>query len=344
MRRQILQNKDVIITTPTSSGKSIAFNVPVFETLLTAPRAATALFLFPLNALASDQQEKLVFLNSKLPAESRLRIQILSSAVKISERERTMAEEVPDIIITNPDIIHHQLAKYREPSWKNWREFLRRLRIVVIDEAHQNIGVFGTNVANMVRRLYCIMNSIQPGVHSRLRFIIASATVGNATELAQRILSRKSIHRLAWIKESGAAAFERVTLCLAAESNPKLTVSKLIDLVVKQGMNGIVFVNTIRSAYDLLDFMQSYQDGKAAPGQQKPFMQAKSVSRIYTASVPKKTKDGILSEFKSGRCRIVISTNALEAGVRGLFFAIRARSYLGSCLFRLIFRTWRFAL
>jgi DEAD/DEAH box helicase domain-containing protein len=315
VRRNILQNKDVVITTPTSSGKTIAFNVPVFENLIKFRHQASALYLFPLNALASDQEDKIKKLNEKLPPDLQMRILILSGQTKSHEREKMMAQGVPDIIITNPDILHYQLSRYKEPAWQNWRQFLERLRILVLDEAHSNTGVFGTNVSNLFRRLYIIMNRIKPGSHARLRFIIASATVGNALDLARRLMGRKGIHRLCWIKESGAAAFERSTICLAAESNSKLAVAKLINMIVLHGMNGIVFVNSIQAVYDLMQFMQQYGD-KSSNG--KPFDQASKVCRVYNASMDQGKKNQVLADFKKGKCRVVISTNALEAGVRDI--------------------------
>ena len=153
--------RDLIITTPTSSGKSLSFNLGVFEYFIrkreTEPEAEdinlSALYLFPLNALAKDQLDKLELFNSKLPQRDRLRIVSIHGSLSCfhplhsrtypypplggmpyGERLKCFAERPPHILVTNPDILHHQLYRGRtgERGWENWRVFLQRLRFVVL--------------------------------------------------------------------------------------------------------------------------------------------------------------------------------------------------------------------
>lgn len=145
MRNAVRQNKDIILTTPTSSGKSLSFNLPIFEKILRNPDETCVLYLFPLNALAKvpnlqlllifpkDQTEKIRKFNDLLPAENRLKIAIMTGEVSMEDRlkfvhlevELTMIcrefrESPPHIIITNPDLLHFQLAK-KDYKWNNWR-------------------------------------------------------------------------------------------------------------------------------------------------------------------------------------------------------------------------------
>lgn len=112
--------------------------------ILRNPGATCALYLFPLNALARDQEEKLKSFNDSLPPEKQLKIVTLIGEVSMENRKEFFADGPPHILICNPDLLHYQLNRGRQSGWKNWTEFLKRLRIVVLDEAHSYSGILGT--------------------------------------------------------------------------------------------------------------------------------------------------------------------------------------------------------
>ncbi len=160
-----LDGKNVIITTPTASGKTLAFNVPVFEALLN-DKKATALYLYPMKALSNDQLKTLKAMDAALGTKALPSIYDgdtpQSARAGIRDRAR--------IIVSNPYAIHRYL------SWHDrWRQYFSGLKYVVIDEAHTYRGVFGSNVAMLIRRLRRILKRYGADP----QFILSSATIAN---------------------------------------------------------------------------------------------------------------------------------------------------------------------
>jgi DEAD/DEAH box helicase domain-containing protein len=174
----ISEGKNAAIVTSTASGKTICYNIPVIETLL-ADREATALFLFPTKALAQDQLRGLGNFCSRVPD--------LAGVVRAGtydgdtprETRRKLRSEA-NVILTNPDMLHQGVLPYHS----RWNRFFSRLRYVVIDEMHTYRGIFGSNVANVFRRLRRVL------AHYGCRpvFILCSATIANPGELARALI------------------------------------------------------------------------------------------------------------------------------------------------------------
>lgn len=170
----ILEGKHIIITTPTASGKTLAFNTPVFHTLF-VDEDATALYLYPMKALANDQ------LNVLLHLEKATGIKVFSSIYDgdTPQNARAKIRERSRIIVTNPYALHQYL-----PWHQKWARFFQNLKIVVIDEAHTYRGVFGSNVALLLRRLRRVCDRYG----STPQFVLSSATLANPEELSRRLV------------------------------------------------------------------------------------------------------------------------------------------------------------
>eukprot|EP01105_Mastigella_eilhardi_P011935 TRINITY_DN2746_c0_g1_i2.p1 TRINITY_DN2746_c0_g1~~TRINITY_DN2746_c0_g1_i2.p1 ORF type:complete len:750 (-),score=171.87 TRINITY_DN2746_c0_g1_i2:81-2330(-) len=281
--------------------------------MATRPESATAMYLFPLNSLAKDQQKKLDALNGALGNAS-LRVVSLTGDVPASERESvfcgaavataapaetaaTAPARPPDVFVTNPDLLHHQLAR----EWPSWLAFLARLRIVVLDEAHTYGGVFGAHLANLMRRLYNAVESAGGEPHA-LRFVAASATIANAAELLVRLTSHPQSGVVA-ISKSGAGALCRSVVFLNPAEDLLPCACRVAALWVQHGLQGIVFCNTLQAVDDLF----------AAFSRHYPRLQ--HLARCFYASLPAVQKADALGLLSAGAVKLLFATSALEAGV-----------------------------
>src|SRR4051794_5915847 len=157
-----------IVTTGTASGKSLCFNLPTLHALLSKP-TARALYLYPTKALAQDQARAL----NAFGLTRQIRPAIYDGDTP--REQRRGIRERANVVLTNPDMLHVGIL----PHHRSWDRFLAQLEVVVVDEAHVYRGVFGCHVANVLRRL----RRLAPGV----RFMLASPTVANPVELAERL-------------------------------------------------------------------------------------------------------------------------------------------------------------
>lgn len=172
--KKIKNNKNIIITTPTASGKTLAFNIPIIESLKKESKA-TALYIYPAKALSNDQLNVLKDLENKLELD-------IKPATYDGDTERSKKYSIRQnsrIILTNPYQLHHILSWHHQ-----WRRFYSNLKYIVIDEAHYYKGIFGSNVAFLIRRLKRIANFYG----SKPQFILSSATLANPKELANKLV------------------------------------------------------------------------------------------------------------------------------------------------------------
>lgn len=171
--RQVREGKNVIITTPTASGKTLAFNLPIMETFI-EDRDATALYIYPAKALANDQLEGL----KKLEGELDININPNTYDGDTPKSRRAGIRATSRCVLTNPYQLHLILAWHHQ-----WKNFYRNLKYIVIDESHFYKGVFGSNVAHLIKRL----KRIAGFYGSSPQFILSSATLANPLELANRL-------------------------------------------------------------------------------------------------------------------------------------------------------------
>lgn len=169
------RGEHAVVVTSTASGKTLCYNLPVLEMLLKDP-SARALYVFPTKALAQDQLQGLLRWQALIPSLT------MQAGTYDGDTPRDLRRRLRDsgnVILTNPDMLHGAIL----PHHPSWGHFFANLRFVVIDEIHTYRGIFGSNVANVLRRLNRICRQYQ----SHPQFICCSATIANPTELAQQL-------------------------------------------------------------------------------------------------------------------------------------------------------------
>ncbi len=188
------RGENVVVVTPTASGKSLCYHLPVIESVRAAK--AKALYLFPTKALAQDQVAGLLELNRA--GELGVRAYTFDGDTPADARQAIRVHG--DIVVSNPDMLHQAIL----PHHTKWAQFFENLRYVVIDELHTYRGVFGSHVANVLRRLkrICAFYGVSP------QFICCSATIGNPKEHAERLIGAETT----LIDQSGAPRGERHVL------------------------------------------------------------------------------------------------------------------------------------
>ncbi|HEY8854693.1 MAG TPA: DEAD/DEAH box helicase, partial [Candidatus Dormibacteraeota bacterium] len=189
----VRRGRHLVVVTPTASGKTLCYNLPVLQRLLERPERR-ALYVFPTKALAQDQLAELSALKHGLPIE--LRVDTYDGDT--SPGRRTAIREGGHVVMTNPDMLHAGLL----PHHTRWRRLFSSLDFVVIDELHMYRGLFGSQVANVIRRLkrICAFYGSSP------TFICTSATIANPLQLAQKLLEEENIEL---VERNGAPRGER---------------------------------------------------------------------------------------------------------------------------------------
>ena len=288
---------DVIITSGTASGKSLSFNLPVLDAIATDPKAR-ALYIYPTKALAQDQARKLSLLNP--PG--------LVHAIYDGDTpkdDRPAIRRRSNLVLTNPDMLNMGLLAHH----KGWGDFLANLRFVVVDEAHTYRGVFGSHVANVLRRL----RRVARVYGSEPRFILASATIANPVELAERLTGTS----FALVDSDGAPrAKRRIAIWNPPVTDPKTmkrrsvlseSAELLSDLVVN-GSRTICFLRSRRGIELIQKFTRMRLEQLGEPG---------LAARIapYRAGYTPQQRRGIEQKLSSGELLAVVTTDALELGI-----------------------------
>jgi DEAD/DEAH box helicase domain-containing protein len=190
--RTVRAGKNAVVVTPTASGKTLCYNLPVLQTILEQPETR-ALYLFPTKALSQDQQSELndSILYGDLP------VKVATYDGDTPASVRASARTTGQVIISNPDMLHSGVL----PNHPKWITFLKNLKFVVVDELHSYRGVFGSHVTNVIRRL----KRIARFYGTDPVFICSSATIGNPAELAEQILGDE----VSLIDRNGAPSGEK---------------------------------------------------------------------------------------------------------------------------------------
>lgn len=303
--------RDIVMTTPTASGKTLAFTLPVLEALALDP-AATALYLYPTKALANDQLRVL----HGAEGETGLRIAPAVYDGDTPASKRPGIRQRSRIILSNPYELHQVL-----PWHAKWHHFLAGLRVVVVDEAHRYRGVFGSNIALLLRRLrrVCRHHGGDPV------FVLATATLANPGEFAETLIGRP----VELIAESGAPQGPREFVLYnptaADAGRSTLTDAKNLFVdCVERGLQTLCFTPSRRSA-ELIGAWA--REGVVDPG----------VVATYRAGYLAEERREIERGLQDGRLRGVVTTNALELGIDvGGLDAVVIAGYPGS-----ISATWQ---
>jgi DEAD/DEAH box helicase domain-containing protein len=288
---------NVIVTSGTASGKSLSFNLPVLGDLVGDPRAR-ALYLYPTKSLAQDQARKLHQLGL-----AELRHAIYDGDTP--REDRPAIRRRSNLVLTNPDMLNVAML----PHHKQWAEFLSGLQWVVVDEAHTYRGVLGSHVANVLRRLRRVA-----GLYgSTPRFVLASATIANPQELAERLVGEPF-----GLVDSDSAprAGRRIAMWNPPITDPKTmtrrsvlseTAELVSDLVVS-GMRTICFLRSRRGIELIQRFVRMRLEELGRPEL------AERIAPYRAGYTPQQRRD-IESRLASGELLAVIATDALELGI-----------------------------
>jgi DEAD/DEAH box helicase domain-containing protein len=289
--------KNVVITTPTASGKTLAFNIPVLEALISCEKA-TALYLYPTKALSNDQLKVL----KELEKECEIKIAANIYDGDTPQHQRASIRENSRIILTNPYGLHQYL-----PWHHLWRRFLQNLRFIVIDEAHVYRGVFGSNVAMVLRRLLRICNYY----HAHPQIILSSATIANPEEHAKRLTGKD----FTVVSDDGSPRGKKFFVFW----NPPFTDAvNAIRRSTHQETKDLMVLNVMQNLQTLC-FTTSRQMAELITKWTKDKLATESKStNIVTAYragyLPQERRD-IENRLKTKQLIGVVSTNALELGI-----------------------------
>ncbi|MCH7652758.1 MAG: DEAD/DEAH box helicase [Chloroflexi bacterium] len=292
------RGENVIVATPAASGKSLCYHIPVIEALM-EDRAARAIYMFPTKALAQDQSKGLARL---IPDGRRVRHGIFDGDTPT--RDRSDIRRHSRVLITNPDMLHLGIL----PNHRSWYELLRNLRYVVIDEAHVYRGVFGSHVANVIRRLRRLCKRFG----SDPQFILCSATIANPGEHAESLVGLP----FQVIDEDGSPyggkdfLFWNPPMLDLAKGSRRSTNSEAANLfseLLRRHIRTLTFVRTRRTAEliyvyvrDLLRATDPAIARRVAP---------------YRASYLPEDRRAIEQDLAEGKLLGLTTTNALELGI-----------------------------
>ena len=297
--RAVRSGRHLVVVTPTASGKTLCYNLPVLQRLLEDPQRR-ALFLYPTKALAQDQLAELSALKHGLPID--LRVDTYDGDTPPGRR--TAIREGGHVVMTNPDMLHAGLL----PHHTRWRRLFSSLDFVVIDELHTYRGLFGSQVANVIRRLkrICAFYGSSP------TFICASATIANPLELAKRLLEEENMEL---VERNGAPRGERrlifynpplVNREMGIRRSSMLEARRIAAPWIRSGSQTIVFCRSRLQVEVMLSYLR--QD-------LAPRLDANRRVRGYRAGYLPLHRREIEAGLRGGEITGVVSTNALELGI-----------------------------
>ncbi len=301
------QGKNLVVVTGTASGKTLCYNLPVLDAVLHDPNA-TALYLFPTKALTQDQRESVAGLIEDVrrafsdqnagAASPEIPAAVYDGDTPGSHRSaiRTRAR----LLMTNPDMLHMGIL----PHHTLWAEYFRKLQFIIIDELHVYRGVFGSHIANLIRRLKRVARFY--GVYPQ--FILTSATIANPVELAERLVEE----RVYQVENDGSPRGARhfalynppvVEQRMGIRRSSMVESVRLVDDLLAYNVQTLVFARTRRSVELVLRNLQFKQAG-----------QDNEIHGYRSGYLPKERR-AIERGLREGETQAVVTTNALELGV-----------------------------
>jgi len=299
--------RNVVVVTGTASGKTLCYNLPVLERLLRDPQAR-ALYLFPTKALAQDQFDGLRELVPNLPSPNpslKGLISIYDGDTPTSSRPAIRAAS--RLILSNPDMLHTGIL----PHHTAWAEFFHGLQFVIIDEMHIYRGVFGSHVANVLRRLKRIANFYGAAP----QFILTSATIANPRELAGRLIEQP----ITLVDEDGAPRGPKTFLIynppiinkdLGLRRSSLQESVRLAEDLLTYNVQTIIFARSRRSVEIILTYLR-----QITPSPAKRKGAGGEAIRGYRSGYLPRQRREIERGLRQGDVRAVVATNALELGI-----------------------------
>lgn len=283
--RQVRKGRDVLITTPTSSGKTLCYNLPIIEDMY-HNRGVTALYLFPLKALGRDQMRNLEKFLSNIPLGEGIGLAVVDGDTDKKIR-RKIQKDRPNIIFSNPDILHYAVL----PKRSEWSDFLNNLKYIVVDELHTYRGIFGNHVYNLFARFLRLYPQVQ--------IISCSATIGNPKEFADTIFQRDFYH----VSENGAPSGRKHFMLMNSDLPVISIANYLLKVNLEAGLKTICFTKSRKQTERIFSNLLA-----ADPGY------GKKVSSYRAGFLPEERRQ-IEADLAEGRLEAVISTSAFELGI-----------------------------
>jgi DEAD/DEAH box helicase domain-containing protein len=297
--RMAESGKNFVVVTPPASGKSLCYNLPVLNRLLTADPEARALYLFPTKALSADQVDELYFMVEASGAD----IKTYTFDGDTPQSARNAIRKAGNIVVTNPDMLHSGIL----PHHTIWIKLFENLRYIVIDELHHYRGVFGSHLANVLRRLrrLCDFYGSNP------QYILCSATIGNPQELARKIIGRP----VELIDDNGAPSGEKhfifynppvVNRQLGIRKSSVNEAARIAGMFIGNGIQTIAFARSRVRVEILTTYLKEQMS--------KQKMSPDKVQGYRGGYLPLERR-AIERGLRSGEILGVVSTNALELGI-----------------------------
>jgi len=291
----IRNGENVIITTPTASGKTLAFNIPVFEAI-SRDNEARALYLYPTKALTNDQQKTLDQMAgfTGIPAKPTIYDGDTPQSKRAAIRENSR------IILSNPHELHQVL------SWHaKWSPFFKNMKFIVIDEAHRYRGVFGSHISLLIRRLVRLCRYYG----STPQFILSTATIANPVEFASRLTGCTCVHICKDGSPKGKNHFVLYNPFFDGVGD-RATHQETKDILVScvnEGLQTLCFTGSRKMAE--LITVWAREDAK-----RKSVLLADSIAAYRAGYLPEERRS-LEGRLKEGALKGVVSTNALELGI-----------------------------
>jgi DEAD/DEAH box helicase domain-containing protein len=294
----IQQGKDVVVVTPTASGKTLCYNLPVLNSKLTLP-FSKALYLFPTKALAQDQMVELQDLVRRIEKP----VATFTYDGDTPQDARQAIRTQGDVVITNPDMLHTGIL----PHHTKWLPFFQNLKFVVIDELHSYRGVFGSHMTNVLRRL----DRVCRFYGSRPQFVCCSATIANPKELAEKLIERETV----LIDRNGAPSSEKIFIFynppvinkeLGIRQSHISAARRLASPFIKEGIQTILFATSRLQVEVLTKYLKDRFEKR---------LEEKGSVRGYRGGYLPLVRREIEKGLREKEVKVVVSTNALELGI-----------------------------
>ncbi len=318
--RQVREGKNVVVVTPTASGKTLCYNLPVLNQVIAEP-GARAVYLFPTKALAEDQLHEF---NGAVDAAG-LDLRAFTYDGDTPQDARRAIRERANVVMTNPDMLHSGIL----PHHTKWAKLFENLRYFIIDELHYYRGVYGSHVANIIRRLrrVCEFYGSDP------QFICSSATISNPKRLAESVCERP----FELVDRNGAPQGEKylvfynppvVNRQLGIRRSYLGETRRIAADTIQRGAQTLVFANNRLATEVLLTYLKQDAERGDYPA---------STIRGYRGGYLPKERRQIERDLRDGHIRGVVATNALELGIDiGSLDAVVMAGYPGT-----IASTWQ---
>lgn len=292
------QGKNIVVVTPTASGKTMCYNIPVLDAII-KDEESRALFLFPTKALAQDQMAEL----HELITQSGVDVKTFTYDGDTPQSARKAIRQAGHIVVTNPDMLHSGIL----PHHTKWTKLFENLKFVIIDEIHQYRGVFGSHMANVIRRLKRICDFYG----SKPQFICCSATIANPGELAGKITGEE----VEVIDNNGAPSGEKhiifynppvINKELGIRRSSIMEARRIGEMLIKNNIQTIIFTKSRLNVEVMVTYLKDIYKGK---------MNQEGRIRGYRGGYLPNQRREIERKMRNGEIMGIVATNALELGI-----------------------------